>query len=421
MTLYKELRKSIVKEIADDVWLVEGYVGDRFLHQPPSSNCYVIRDGDTVYVFDPGYYPFYKGRILEIINRYRKAGVTHVTLLVSQGHFDHTANNDVVLESGLDWSFLLPEPELETLHVYDDLIRDLSNLEAFEQVYSTMFPWHGELAAIRLAGTISTGMAKKLFQKAAHRLMFPVQMKNLSEKAEILSLKDRVKRTYGSTEVTGWEVGRLFAIHDGAHSPGHISLYDQENKILFSGDVTVEVNPAFFYSSIEKLMKACSDFITMAKEGCIEMVADSHRSKTFYPVLLEKHKARLYNDLQLIDVARGKKESEAFLKVFHDYYAMLRHEVMTAHARTGDAEVRDIVKELSGSMNPAVQFKQALLWPRMPSRMDVLVAGVLKEAGVKPRREGKKIILPAPSSSTGPGQLPSPFRPAEKPPVRLPE
>lgn len=134
----------------------------------------------------------------------------------------------------------------------------------------------------------------------------------------------------------------------------------------------------------------------MAKEGHIEMVADAHRSKTFFPPLIEKHKARLYSDLQLINVSQGKEESEAFLKVFYDYYRMLRQEVKDAHARTGDTEVKDIVKELSGSQNPAVQFKQALLWPQMPSRMDVLVASVLKEAGIKPRRDGNKIILPIP-------------------------
>ncbi|MBN1364148.1 MAG: MBL fold metallo-hydrolase [Syntrophaceae bacterium] len=392
--LLKELKKSIVKEIANDVWLIEGYIGDNFLHNPPSSNCYVIRDGDTVYIFDPGYYPFYKSRILEIINKYKKAGVKHVNLLVSQGHFDHTANNDVVTESGLDWNFFLPEPEIQTLHVYDDLLRDISNLEEFENVYSTMFPWHGETAVIRIADRISTDLARKIVGMAARYLMLPVQVKNLSDKAKILYLKDRVKRRYGSIEVVGWEIGRLFAIHDGAHSPGHISLYDPENKILFCGDVTVEVNPAFFYSSLDKLSIACGNFMNMAKEGHVEMVADAHRSKTFFPPLLEKYKAQLYSDLQLIDVSEGKEESEAFLKVFYDYYNMLKHEVMTVHARTGDAEVKNIVEELSGSQNPAVQFKQELLWPQMPSRMDVLVASVLKEAGVKPRQEGKRIILP---------------------------
>ena len=267
MFLTNQLKKSVVKEIANDVWLVEGYVGDNFLHEPPSSNCYVIRDGDTVYVFDPGYYPLYKSRILDIINRYKKAGVKHVTLLVSQGHFDHTANNDVVLETGLDWDFLLPEPEIGTLRVYEDLINDFSNLEEFENVYSTMFPWRGETAAIRVVDKISTDMARKMFGLVAYRLMFPVQKRNLCDRAIILYLKDRVKRNYGSTEVVGWQIGRLFGIHDGAHSPGHLSLYDPENKILFCGDVTVEVNPAFFYSSIDKLLIACDKFITMAKEG----------------------------------------------------------------------------------------------------------------------------------------------------------
>jgi hypothetical protein len=97
--------------------------------------------------------------------------------------------------------------------------------------------------------------------------------------------------------------------------------------------------------------------------------------------------------MQLVDVARGGDECAAFFRTFEDYYSQLREEVHRAHERTGTATVGEILEELSASRSPSVQLKRAMLFPEFPSRMDVLVAAVLKEAGVTPRREGKRIVL----------------------------
>ena len=56
---------------------------------------------------------------------------------------------------------------------------------------------------------------------------------------------------------------------------------------------------------------------------------------------------------------------------------------------------REIVEELDSSGNDAVRLKRGMLWPAVPSRMDVLVAHVLKNAGISPVREGSRIVLPA--------------------------
>jgi len=46
--LERELERSVVEEIAPDVWMIEGYLGDQFLTRPPSSNVYLLRDGDSL-------------------------------------------------------------------------------------------------------------------------------------------------------------------------------------------------------------------------------------------------------------------------------------------------------------------------------------------------------------------------------------
>jgi glyoxylase-like metal-dependent hydrolase (beta-lactamase superfamily II) len=389
--LLKELQQSCVREIAKDIWLVEGYLGDDFFNTAPSSNNYIMRDGDALYIVDTGYYPLYRARMLEIINRYKKEGVKRVVLLLTQGHFDHASNNVILQECGLPWEFLLPEPEVKTINFVNDFNQDIARLAEFEDVFTTMFPMKGITMAIRAANAVSSTLAENILHLSVRKIMGGIQ--TLADKATILSLDKRVTKRYGNTELIGWEVGRFFVIHDAAHTAGHISIYDPENKMLLTGDVTIEINPAFFYSSIDKLIQTSRAFANMTKEGFVELVADSHRSKTFTSRLYEKYNINPLHATQMADEIRGKKDCEAFLSTFHDYYSDLKKGVGEAHAKVGAAEVKDIVEELTASPNAAVQFKKALFFPNFPSRMDVLVAGILKEAGVRPRREGKKIIL----------------------------
>src|SRR4030042_4213646 len=90
----KELRRSFTREIAPDVWMLEGYISDYFLLKPASSNVFLLRDGDSLLMLDTGTYPFYRARMLELMRRYRADGVKRINLMLTQGHFDHASNND---------------------------------------------------------------------------------------------------------------------------------------------------------------------------------------------------------------------------------------------------------------------------------------------------------------------------------------
>ena len=188
-------------------------------------------------------------------------------------------------------------------------------------------------------------------------------------------------------------MGRFFAVHDASHTPGHISLYDEGRKLLLAGDLTVEVNPPFLYSDLERCIEMCGRFKRMAEEGYVELASDSHRSVTFFAPLYEKYGMEPVDGIQLVDVARGGEECVAFFACFEDYYHRLRREVLASHSRIGEATVPEILEEFCSSRDPAVLLKAAMRFPDFPNRNDVLVARVLKESGAPRRREGERVLF----------------------------
>jgi glyoxylase-like metal-dependent hydrolase (beta-lactamase superfamily II) len=376
----KELKQSFEREIAEDIWMLEGYVSDYFLLKPASSNTYVLRDGNTLLIVDPGLYPFYRQRIIDLVRRLKRDGVDRVVLTVTQGHFDHVGNNDVILETGIeDWRFVLPEPELKVIDVLNDFMGDIDDLARLYDVYS-MFDGR-VTTAVKAASKVSPRLARSLLK--AHFAALFGGLGTMRENASVLTLDTREKRRFGSVELEGWPLGRFFLIHDASHSPGHISIYDPESRFLMSGDVTVEINPAFYYSSMDRCIEMAGKYRVMAEEGYIELASDSHRSPTFLPARFERWGLEPLDDIQLVDAARGSGQCEAFFAVYERLFSQLRDAVLEVHHKLGEATVPQIVEGMKSVDNPAMRLKKAMKFERFPSRMDVLVATVLREAGAR--------------------------------------
>ncbi len=392
----KELRRSFVREIAPDVFMLEGYISDYFLLKPASSNIFLLRDEDTLVMLDTGLYPFYRERVLELMRKFRRDGAKRLVLLLTQGHFDHAGNIDIIRESGFSqWSFLLPEPEREVLDFLPNFMEDFQALDQMYDIFQP-FEYSGPLAVVKLASRINHNLALSLLKQ--HFRIFFSGIDNMAGELTPLRLEEKVTRSFGGVELDGWELGRLFLIHDASHTPGHISLYDAENRLLISGDVTVEINPAFYYSSLDRCIEACGRFRSMAEAGYVELATDSHRSPTFLPQVFEKFGFDPLHPVQVGDVARGKEECSAFFRMFEDYYSRLREGVLEAHSRLGESTVPQIVEEMGGMEDPYIKMKRAMKFWRLPSRMDVLVAVVLREVGARWRREGGEVLfLPAKS------------------------
>ena len=160
-----------------------------------------------------------------------------------------------------------------------------------------------------------------------------------------------------------------------------------------TGDATIEINPAFYNSSLIKCIDLMSKYRTIAEKGYVDIVVDSHHSSTYFPKLLEKFKTKPLHPIQIADMAKGKAECVAFLKMFEDYYISLKDEVLSALSKLKKASIPDIMKEVKKSDHQAVKLKVALKLPKFPSRLDILVAVVLRDLKIPWVKQGKRVLF----------------------------
>jgi hypothetical protein len=213
------------------------------------------------------------------------------------------------------------------------------------------------------------------------------------DQAKIIPLSSRVTRRFGDVELQGWEVKRFFIIHDGAHTPGHVSFYDPKYKVLATGDLNMEIQPPFLDASLNRCIEVTDKFRRLANQGFVEFAMDCHRNSTFYPAIYEKCGVKPLSPAIVTGIARGKKECSEFFNVWYTYYTELKEEIFKIHGYLGDATVPDIVQEMRKSTNPWVCMKITFAYPNRPARLGTIVSMVLKEAGAKSRKEGDKILF----------------------------
>jgi len=383
-------------EIAPDIWEVEGYISTQFFLKPPSCNCFVLRDEDLVLLVDTGTYAYYREPILKLLRRYRRDGARRLILMLTQGHFDHVANNDVILEAGYDdVRFLLPEDEVSTIDLWSHWTGELRELSWYYNPWRQM-PLAFPTAVPHAVSWLSDGLAQKLVERNLRHMFRGIR--TLAECAQILSNEDRVKKTFGDVEFWGWEVGRFFAVHDATHSPGHLSFYDPEHKVFLTGDATLEINPAFLNSSMNTCITMMGKFARFAEQGYVKLATDAHRSVIWAERLSDEMHYSAVHPIQEKDVVEGTEECVTFYRFFEDYYTVLKDTVLDALSRLGRATVPQLVEEFQGASHPYARFKCAARFPRVPSRLDVLVANVLKEESILSKREGNNVWFSTPGS-----------------------
>ncbi len=415
--MLQEMEKGRVMEIAPDVWKIEGFAGTMFFIEPPSGNIFVMRDEETVLLMDTGHHPFYRERILRVLRRFREAGVRELVLVMSHGHWDHGKNNDIIDEAGFaKVRFLLPEVEFATLDIPRHMLGDAAKtvayfdpgplvaggLRAFQQ-WAKNFPEYGEAryreawARIEaLPATYDSDRTRAAWEALLTQVLCPDLTSYLRDRAEPLSLAGRERRIYGGVEFSGWAVGRFFLIHDASQSPGHLCIYDPKNKLMITGDATLEINPPFFDCDFGACIDICTKCLTLAEQGKITLATDCHRSSQWWPRSFAAWGLAPLAPSQLVDVARGQQQCVAFYRMWVDYFRALREETLLAASRIGEATVPEIVRELAKSADRNVAFKLGLTLPNIPSTAEMLVVRVLLEAGAQRRVEGDRILLVPP-------------------------
>jgi glyoxylase-like metal-dependent hydrolase (beta-lactamase superfamily II) len=388
----KELKQTRVMEIAPDIWMIEGYLSMNFFLKPPSSNCFIMRDKDMVLLIDTGTYPHYREKILKILDRFRKDGAKKLVLMLTQGHFDHVANNDVILEAGYrEVEFLLPEAEVTTLDLFSHWTGEYRELREYYDTFREMMPLAFPTGVVRIINSFSQDLADKMMASHLRKLFGGIN--TMAHTARILPDSSRVKRRFGDVEFLGWEVGRFFAVHDATHSPGHLSFYDPEHKVFLTGDATLEINPPFLNSSLNNCIAVMKQYKRFAEQGFINLATDAHRSKIWSSMLIDKTGEAPMSPLQLQDTFEGGATCAAYFSLWESYYQGMKDEVLGILKQRGEATVHQIIKDFKASKNPYARFKTLMKFPQLPSRMDVMIANVLREGKIPKRKEGSKIIF----------------------------
>lgn len=395
-----DLEKCRVLEIAREVWELEGYAGTNFFLEPPSGNIFILRDGDLVLLMDTGHHGFFRSRMLEVLTRLRREGARELVLLLSHGHWDHGKNNDIIFEAGYEKArFLLPEPELATLDIPRHMQADLDKVRDYYDPLQLLTPglkgyveWARNFPEFKddryqeawrviesLPGEYDPDAARAAYRHLLEDVLCPDQKSYLIDRAEPLALADRKKLTLGDVELTGWSIGRFFIWHDASQSPGHVCVYDPRNKLMITGDATLEINPPLFDCDFNACIETSRKCLTMTEGGYIEKAADCHRSSQWWPRCFSAWGLEPLSPVQLVDVARGRQECLAFYSMWVEYFTALREEVLKAHLRIGEASVGEIVDELRKSKDKNCVFKLGLTLPNIPASPEILVAKVLAE------------------------------------------
>lgn len=313
------------QRLAEDLFMFQG--GICLNSMPPSyCNTYLLRDEDTLILYDTSVFEDIRKEMLTIIRRYESV-CNKFYLIIGHSDIDHIGNNDII----------------------DDV-----------RVKEKHFLIH-EFGLPRL--------------KRGAR--FRAISKTMREIAEPLRDREKETITIGNMDLHGWRLGNIYLIHDGAHVKEHLCLYDAKQRTLLTGDLTGEYNP-MLNSKIHGLIEYCDIFAKIAEEGDIQLLGDGHRNKGAYEQAFQKYDVVPFTQLQLTDFIQGKDAVVEFLRGFSDYYKELRDAILAAHKNLGSKAVEDIIKELRKSDSQAIQMKLKLEFPNFLSWIRYSTKSILR-------------------------------------------
>lgn len=327
----------MTEKIAEDFFMFQGGL---VLGQMPPSYCntYLLRDGDTLILYDTSVFEDIRKDMLNAIQKYESA-CNKFYMIISHSDLDHIGNNDIIDDVKIKEKHLL---------IHEEGLSRLSQAKRFRAVTRTM-----------------------------HEIAEPLRNWEIE------------KISIGNIVLQGWRLGNIYLIHDGAHIKEHLCLYDIKRKVLLLGDLTHLANP-MLYSKTSRLIKYCDVYAKMAEEGYIKILGDGHRSKDAYEQVFQKYDVVPFTQYQMLNYIQEKEGVIEFLRGFSSYYKKVRNTILDVHKNLGSATVKDIIGQLRKSDSKALQMKLTLEFPKFISWIRYTVTSVLREAGAKRSKTGKQ-------------------------------
>lgn len=317
-----------VVEIADQAWLVEGRGGAGFPGGPQSGNTFVLHDEGFAVLLYADRCPAKLPRIMAILSRLIERGASELLVLPADDRGAH--------------------PELGA---------------GYRKV-RVLVPTPGQAPQANPPGP---------------------------GRVEILDQESLLECGFGSLMCKGWPVGRFWALPESA-GPGLVSLYDPHQKLMISGEATLEINPGAGGNSPAECIEICRRNLEMVEQGLILLASDRWRSSRHWPQALMERGLSPLSRPQTADAALGQEECRELYRGWLGYFTALRDEALLAHSRIGDATIREITEELAKSSNPNVRFRMGLEENPLAG-LEPLVAGVMEESRASRRVEGGRVLF----------------------------
>ena len=372
------------ERISEDFFIFQGGIGLR-QWLPSYCNTYLLRDEENLILYDTSAFEDIRSEMLSIIKKYEDV-CSSFYLINGHADLDHIGNNDILEDVGIkEKHFLIHEvglPRLDAAEADEKLTKEIMDYYDF---FGTM-----QIPIVRFLNKISPRMNLYFKRKGMERYWTPSR----TQQSIAGPLKDSEKQSLNIAGRTfqGWQIGNICLIHDGAHVPEHLCLYDTKRRALLVGDLTGEWNP-MFSSETDGLVMYCDIFAEMAEEGYIEILGGGHRNRDTYKRIFEEYEVIPFTQHQMSNYVQGKERIVEFLQGFSNYYKQVRDTVLEAHKNLGSATIEEIVQELGKSDSKAIQMKLKLEFPRFISWIRISIASILRETGAKKTRIGRKTVF----------------------------
>lgn len=356
------------KKLAENCIYLEGREPRSGLTEGDIAASLVYKKGGTVYVIDTGCGKRFRRVLVEAIESLRP--FDGICVLNTHSHPDHTANNGIIREIDCPRKrHLISARGIGGLDYVRSFLRSSEALRPWCTIFDVIpFPW-----SVVFLPWIAWS---RIYPKGREKFVAGVISKfrpldPSAETAEPLESLPVDSDPRWSSFPERYRVDdAVVAIPTRGHSPDHVVFYIPEHRLLFSADETFAIYPLWPDSDSRATGTAIRAFQSLAKEGAIAFVADSHTpgvaSGPAIDALLSR---RLEVHGSFVSEFLLALEREGERPSIHRIY----HSMVTRNRRRG-AEISPQARGVS-SVNDYFSME----FPRMPVYLKIVLATLLRE------------------------------------------
>ena len=262
-----------------------------------SSNSYLAMEGGTLYIVDSGLGSLHRGPLLEAVARFPQA--ERAVLLNTHWHLDHAGNGMILSElrhTIAEVGYYVPE------------------------------------------------VAKEYMQNFKENSNVGVEVDMAISAAQWLKEADKEEFDFGGVAFMGWRIEEAYLLATPGHSPDSVSVYLEDEKAIFPGDVLWYVNPNVLEGGIESLLTSIAQLRRLVAVEGIDYLGQTH----FLPI-------------------EGRNKIIDHISEYEEKEKVLITELEDVVADSDRVSVDQCLERLRQSEHPAIKEAIRINYPYFPS------------------------------------------------------